>query len=121
VKVEGLYPSDTWSGKEVTYTRRRCAPGRVSVELWSDPSLFLEPQTVVARSGGAVVGRVTFDPDGRARLAVPVEPDAATGECRVVYSVARTAIPAEVTAGANPDSRVLGAHYDRFVYTPTAR
>ncbi len=90
----------------------------VSVEVWSDPSLFLEPQTVVARSNGAVVGRVTFEPDEHARLSVPVEPDPATGECRVVYTVERTAIPEEVTGGENPDPRVLGAHFDRFVYRP---
>jgi len=24
--------------------------------------------------------------------------------------------PAEVTAGANPDPRVLGAHFERFLY-----
>ncbi len=119
VKVEGLYPSDTWSGETVTYRRRRCAPGRVSVEVWSDPSLFFQPQTVVARSGGAVVGRVTFEPDERARLSVPLEPDRRTGDCVVVYTVERTAIPEEVTEGENPDPRVLGAHFDRFAYRPT--
>ncbi len=118
VKVEGLYPSDTWSGETVTYTRRRCGPGRVSVEVWSDPSLFLEPQTVVARSNGGVVGLVTFDPDEHARLSVPVEPDPATGDCQVVYTVEHTAVPEEVTAGENPDDRVLGTHFDRFVYRP---
>jgi hypothetical protein len=118
VKVEGLYPSDTWSGESVTYVRRRCRAGRVSVEIWSDPSLFFEPQTVVARSNGSVVGRVTFEPEGRARLSVPVEPDPSTGECRVIYTVASTAVPSKVTAGENPDPRVLGSHFDRFVYTP---
>jgi dolichyl-phosphate-mannose-protein mannosyltransferase len=118
VKVEGLYPSDTWSGETVTYVRRRCQAGRVSVEIWSDPKLFSERQTIVARSNGAVVGRVSFRPEERARLAVPVRPETATGECRVVYEVQETAIPAKVTAGANRDSRVLGAHFDRFVYTP---
>ncbi len=34
---------------EVTYVRRRCTAGRLSVELSSDANLFLEPQTVVAR------------------------------------------------------------------------
>jgi hypothetical protein len=118
VKVDGLYTSDTWSGETVTYTRRRCRPGRVSVEVWSDPSLFLVPQTVVARSGGRVVGRVTFDPDEHARLSAPVEPDAATGECLVNYTVEHTAVPEEVTPGKSSDDRVLGAHFDRFVYTP---
>ncbi len=116
VKIDGLYPSDTWSGKTVSYHRRRCEPGRLSVEVWSDPSLFTESQTVVARSNRAVVGRVTFEPDEHARLSVPVVPEPGTNECRVVFSVQRTAIPAEVTDGANLDSRVLGAHFDRFAY-----
>ncbi len=78
VRVDGLYPNDTWSGGEVTYLRRRCRPGRLSVSLSSDPSLFLEPQTVVARSNGAVVGRVRLRPEGRAVLSVPVAPEPGT-------------------------------------------
>jgi hypothetical protein len=118
-RVEGLYPRDTWSGPEVTYVRRHCAPGRLSVDLSSDANLFLEPQTVVARSGGRVVGQVTFPPEGRAVLSVPVAPPPGTTECRVVYTVSPTAVPAEVTAGGNPDPRELGAHFNRFVYRPT--
>ena len=55
LSLEGLYPNDTWSGPEVGYLRRRCKPGRLTVDLSSDPSLFSEPQTVVARSNGALV------------------------------------------------------------------
>jgi hypothetical protein len=117
-RIDGLYPKDTWSGPEVTYVRRRCAPGRLAVELSSDANLFLEPQTIVARSNGRVLGRVRLQPDGRAVLSVPVEPIPGTTDCRVVYTVSPTAIPAEVTAGGNPDDRVLGAHFDRFVYRP---
>ena len=118
VRVDGLYPNDTWSGETVTYTRRRCRPGSLTVLLSSDPSLFVEPQTVVARSNGQVVGRVTSGPYGRAHLRVPVAPTAGTTECRVVYTVEPTAVPAEVTGGANPDPRELGAHFDRFFYEP---
>jgi Dolichyl-phosphate-mannose-protein mannosyltransferase len=117
--VEGLYPRDTWSGPEVTYTRRRCAPGRLSVELSSDANLFLEPQTVVARSNGRVVGRARFPPEERAVLSVPIEPLSGTNECRVVYTISPTAVPAEVMPGGNPDPRELGAHFNRFVYRPT--
>jgi hypothetical protein len=118
-RVDGLYPRDTWSGPEVTYLRRHCAPGRLSVELSSDANLFLEPQTVVARSNGRVLGRVRVPPDGRAILSVPVAPLPGTTECRVLYTVSPTAVPAEVTAGGNPDPRELGAHFNRFVYRPT--
>ena len=118
VRIDGLYPNDTWSGKTVTHLRRRCAPGRLTVSLSSDPSLFLERQTVLARSNGAIVGRVRLRPEGRAVLSVPVSPTPGTTDCRVVYSVTPTAVPAEVPGGANPDPRELGAHFNRFVYRP---
>ena len=91
----------------MTYTRRRCERGgRLTVDLSSDHDLFLEPQTVVARSNGGVVGRVRAcagtprraERPGRARLP-------ARRDCRVVYTVSPTAIPAKVTAGGNPDPR----------------
>jgi hypothetical protein len=89
----------------------------LSVSLSSDPSLFLEPQTVLARSNGAVVGRVRLRPEGRAVLSVPVSPIPGTSDCRVVYTVMPTAVPAEVIPG-NKDPRELGAHFNRFVYKP---
>ena len=118
VRIEGLYPNDTWSGPEVTYLRRRCKPGRLTVDLSSDPSLFSEPQTVVARSNGAIVGRVRLQPTGHALLNVPVAPVPGTTDCRVRYTVSPTAVPAEVIGGTNTDDRVLGAHFNRFVYKP---
>ena len=119
VRVDGLYPNDTWSGRQVTYLRRRCSPGRVSVTLSSDPSLFLDPQTVIARSNGRVVGRARLRPEGRTVLSVPVSPVPGTHDCRVVYTVTPTAVPATVTGGENPDPRELGAHFDLFVYRRT--
>ena len=116
--IEGLYPKDTWSGPRVTYVRRRCVAGRLTVLLSSDAHLFLEPQTVVVRSNGRVVGRARVDPEGRTVLSVPVAPSPGRSDCRLVYTVTPTAIPAEVTAGENPDPRVLGAHFERFVYKP---
>ncbi len=118
VRISGLYPNDTWSGRTVTYVRRLCTPGRLSVSLSGDAGLFLEPTRVVARSNGAVVGRVRFRPEGRAVLSVPVSPPAGSSECRVIYTVTPTAVPAKVTKGLNPDPRVLGAHFNRFAYRP---
>ncbi|MGH3135957.1 MAG: hypothetical protein ACRDPV_05635, partial [Gaiellaceae bacterium] len=117
--IEGLYPKDTWSGRRVTYVRRRCVAGRLTVVLSSDAHLFLEPQTVVARSNGRVVGRTRIDPEGRAVLSVPVAPPPGRSDCRLIYTVTPTAIPADVTQGGNPDPRVLGAHFERFVYEPS--
>jgi hypothetical protein len=119
VRVDGLYPNDTWSGERVTYLRRRCRPGRLTVELSSDPSLFVTPQTVTARSNGGVVRRVRLKPDGRSFLSVPVSPIPGTTDCRVVYTVSPTAVPSEVLDGST-DDRELGAHFNRFVYHPTS-
>ena len=119
VRVDGLYPNDTWSGKRVAWLRRRCVPGRLSVSLSSDASLFLGPQTVVARlPGGRVLGRVRFAPQKGAVLSLPVAPRPGTSRCEVVFTVTPTAIPAKVTRGENPDPRVLGVHFDRFAYRP---
>ena len=112
--VTGLYPSDTWSGPEVTYTRRDCRGGILHVHLRSDPSLFTEPQTVVATVEGREAGRVTFEPSEEVDLAVPLTPR--EGTCVVEFSVSPTGVPAELTLGSNPDTRVLGVHFDRFDY-----
>ena len=118
VHVDGLYPNDSWSGEQVTYVRHRCRPGRLAVDLSSDPTLFSTPQTVTARTDGAVVGRVRLRPDGRAVLSFPVSPVPGTTDCRVVYTVSPTAVPAEVLDGST-DYRELGAHFNLFVYRPT--
>jgi hypothetical protein len=120
VDIHGLYPNDTWSGERVSYLRRRCRPGRLTVDLSSDPSLFSEPQTVVALSNGGVVGRAPLQPTGHVLLNVPIEPVPGTTDCLVVYTVSPTAVPAEVIGGTNTDDRVLGAHFNRFVYRPTS-
>ncbi len=119
-RVDGLYPNDTWSGKNVTYVRRRCEPGRVVVELSSDGELFFQPQTVVARSGGKEIGRIRLPAGGQAALAVPLAPRAGEDECRVVFTVTPTAVPSEVTGGESEDDRVLGAHFNRFRYVPAS-
>jgi hypothetical protein len=118
VRVTGLYPNDTWSGEQVTYLRRRCRAGRLTVELTSDPTLFSAPQTITARSNGAVVGRVRLQPAGPSFLSVPVSPLPRTTDCRVVYTVSPTAVPSEVIADST-DDRELGAHFNRFIYHPT--
>jgi hypothetical protein len=113
-KVTGLYPEDTWSGREVTYTRYDCRGGSVDVSLRSDPSLFTEPTTVTARVEGRVAGRVTFAPAEERELPVVLVPR--DGRCVVRFTVSPTAVPSELTLGANPDTRVLGAHFDGFEY-----
>ena len=119
-RVDGLYPTDTWSGENVTYVRRRCAPGRLVVDLSSDGALFVEPQTVVARAGGKEIGRVLLPAGGRAALSVPLAPPPGSDECRVEFTVTPTAVPSQVTDGASDDDRVLGTHFDRFRYVSSA-
>jgi hypothetical protein len=120
VRIEGLYPNDTWSGETVTYLRRRCRPGDLAVGVSSDASLFAEPQTIVSRSRGRVLSRLRLPPGARRVIRLQLEPEPGTRECRVAFTVTPTAVPEEVTGGASSDDRELGAHFNRFVYTPDA-
>jgi hypothetical protein len=117
-QVTGLYPDDTWSGRYASYTRLGCHGGKLRVGLQGDSGLFTKPQTVIARIGGKEASRVQLPPGGQAELVVPLP----RGErvCNVDFEVTPTAVPAEVTKGANPDLRELGAHFSRFLYKPAA-
>jgi hypothetical protein len=115
-EITGLYPNDSWSGKRVTFTRRNCRGGTLAVGLMSDPALFTAPQTVTARVGGRVVKRQRIQPVGTALMHVPLRPE--NGDCRVVFDVAETKVPAEVTNGASSDTRELGAHFKYFDVSP---
>jgi hypothetical protein len=115
--VDGLYPQDTWSGKNVTYTRHECTGGTLDVELQSDAALFDEPQSLVIREGRRVIGRVLVDPRLTAvQTRIPLTAD--DGKCVVRFEVEQTAIPREVTNGDNADPRELGLHFNRFDYRP---
>jgi hypothetical protein len=107
--IEGLYPNDTWSGREVTWTQERCRGGTLVVGVSSDPNLFDDDQLVTAYVGGEVAGRARVPPDGSAELRVRTVPR--DGTCRVVFRVARTAVP------GGGDDRRLGAHFDTFFHT----
>ena len=47
---------------------------------------------------------------------VTLRPD--SGACTVVFDVAQTKVPAEVTNGANGDTRELGVHFRNFQVSP---
>jgi hypothetical protein len=104
--VEGLHPSDTWSGPLVTYTRFDCAGGTVAVSLQSDPALYQQPSHV--RALGTAVTK-TVPPDGRAHVLVaPLEPVA--GRCIARFRVTPTIVPGP------KDPRRLGLHFNSFNY-----
>ena len=113
--VRGLYPNDTWSGESVTWLRRRCRGGELLVSLSSDPSLFRRPQSVAAVVDGRRVARVLVDPTEPTMLRVPLSSGVET--CVVRFDVVPTAVPAKVLPGST-DDRVLGAHFNAFVYEP---
>ena len=93
-RVVGLYPNDVWSGPRLSYTRFRCRGGFLAVTLGSDGTLFSTAQTVTGRSGVAHAA-VTFAPARIATLRLPLrkQPD---GTCRATFTVAPTAVPAQV-------------------------
>jgi Dolichyl-phosphate-mannose-protein mannosyltransferase len=115
--IAGLYPNDTWSGPEVTWTRRRCRGGELVVTLKSDPSLFTSRQTVTAMPAGGRVVRVQVEPDEPAELRVSLADRPET--CVVKFQVSPTAVPAELDPRSD-DDRVLGVHFESFDYRPDA-
>ena len=116
--VAGLYPSDTWSGGHVRWTRLRCHGGLLRVGLHSDPTLFAGRLThVVAEVRGRPVARIAVPPEGSVTLRVPLDP--AGGRCIVRFTVTPTLVPADVIPGNN-DERRLGAHFDSFVHEEPA-
>jgi hypothetical protein len=106
--VQGLYPNDTWSGREVRWRRLRCDGGRLRVALSSDPSLFRQDQVVTAFSGVDEVASVHVPPAGQVTLDVPLS--AQRGACDVRFEIARTVVP------NGNDTRRLGAHFNGFDY-----
>ena len=106
-----------WSGPEVTWTKRRCRGGSVTVSLSSDPSLFDGPQTISAtterREPGSVSGTDAFvrlDPTETATL----RGSARAGARRRASSASRSRRPPSrpsVLPGST-DDRELGAHFN---------
>ena len=109
--IDGLYPNDTWSGAEVTWSRQRCRGGTLTVMLSSDPELYDDDQVVTARVSSKIVGQARVPPVGSARLGVPLTPDV-DGACVVAFEVGRTRVPGD------GDDRALGVHFDTFGYAP---
>jgi len=111
----GLYPGDVWSGRHVTYRRRRCRGGRIEVALQSDPRLYDTAQTVTATEAGRAVARVEVPPDSSVRnLDVPLQPRA--GTCVVGFTIAQVRVPARVERGAT-DTRALGVRFLGVAYS----
>ena len=115
--VTGLYADGNWSGPAVTWRLLRCRPGTLTAVVYSDPSLFTEPQVVTAHAAGRTAS-VRLEPDEHASLPIRVEP-AKDGVCRARFTVSPTAVPAEVIAGST-DERELGVHFGAFAYEPDA-
>ena len=112
--VSGLYPSDTWSRRRVTYERLRCRGGGVAVDVMSDGRLFPRGQAIRARRGGVVVATTRVDPGAPTTFVVPLRRGPG-GRCRVVFDVSPIAVPARILPGST-DVRRLGMHFLRFAY-----
>jgi hypothetical protein len=108
-EIEGPYPNDTWSGREVTWTQERCRGGTLSVRVSSDPNLYEKDQVVTAFVAGEPADSARIAPAGTAELRVRTVPQ--DGTCRVVFRVARTKVP------GGGDDRELGAHFNTFFHT----
>ncbi len=100
-RVGGLY-EDTWTGPRVTYLRRGCRGGTLTVVLQSDASLFKRPSLVTARSFGRVVARISVPPGLQRIRVLPI--DSRAGRCAMIFDITPTIVPGD------GDHRRLGVH-----------
>ena len=118
-RVKGVF-GDTWSGRDVTYTRLDCTGGTLAAQLQSDANLFTRPNVVTVSSGdrssSSILASATVPVTGTATMRVPLSP--VNGRCVVRFHVADTAVPAVVLGPPNADTRALGVHFNRFTYRP---
>jgi hypothetical protein len=113
VKVTGLYSTDTWSGRHVTYFRRRCTGGALSVQLQSDPQLYADT-TQRVRSG---THAIDLAPSSRVvPFLVPLV-HRADNTCVAEFTVSKVRVPADTVPGST-DARPLGVHFLHFYYLP---
>jgi hypothetical protein len=112
VKVTGIYPNDTWSGRTVHYFRRRCTGGLLSVQLQSDPELFDSPNII---SSG--LHRISVAPTSDVvPFTVPLVHHA-NDTCTADFTAQQVRVPAKVVPGST-DTRELGVHFIHFFYLP---
>ncbi|HSS74900.1 MAG TPA: hypothetical protein VLK53_15175 [Gaiellaceae bacterium] len=113
--MSGIYP-DGWSGPTAGFTASDCPGGRLSMRLTGDPDLQPKPQTIVARSGDRVVGRIVVHPRHfHVPFSVPLV--SSHNVCSVQFTISPTAVPAEVFN--RPDSRELGIRMEDVRYEPS--
>jgi hypothetical protein len=102
-QIKGLYPNDTWSGRHVSYLRRPCSGGKLTVMLGSDPSLFTQPQVVLAGTR-----RILVPPAETKTVTLPLR--SVAGACTLDFEIPHTKVP------GHGDTRPLGVHFYSFHY-----
>jgi hypothetical protein len=114
-RVRGLYPNDSWSGRQVTYRRVLCSGGHLAVRVGTDEHLFSADQVITASEPGETVARLRVGPTEQPTMHVRLLPNRRR-VCTVTFRVARLRVPARVQPGST-DTRMLGAHFFSFEYT----
>lgn len=113
-RLKGLY-GDTYSEGVVTYTRYACTGGVFHATLAEPSRLAPAPVTVVASSGGKLVGYAVVQPGEQGRpFSVPVA--AEDGRCEVRFRVGPTWVPNDVNGLG--DLRVHGVQFRDPTFEP---
>jgi hypothetical protein len=107
--IGGWY-GDTWTGPHVTWARRSCTAGRLSVPVHSSPELFGGVVQHIRVSGSTAPLTVALRSTERKTIVVPLRPTA--GVCRIRIDIT----PVRKPAG---DPRTLGVLIDGFRYEPS--
>jgi hypothetical protein len=118
-RVDGLYPTapgiEAWSRGHVQWIRSQCTGGTLAVKVSSDANLFKGTTSTIAISGTTTAHTLAIPPTTVDRL-ITLRLAPQDGVCRVDFAITPTRQPSRYEH--NTDTRHLGLHFTRFVYTP---
>jgi glycosyltransferase involved in cell wall biosynthesis len=107
---------DTWTDPAVTWLRRGCVRGNLTVPVRSDPTLFAGVVQKIAVSGSTKPVVVSLSAGATKTIVIPLQPQG--GVCRIRLAISPTRRPIDYPALNNPDPRRLGVLVSSFQYEP---
>ena len=115
-QIEGWH-GDSWTGPEVSWLRRGCLRGTLTIPVHTDQILFANVTQHIAVTGTTPKPfTVTLPSTASKTIRVPLAP--VNGVCRVQLAITPTRRPADYPALNNPDPRDLGVLATGFQYQP---
>jgi hypothetical protein len=115
-QIEG-WNGDSWTGPNVSWLRRGCLRGTLTIPVHTDQILFANVTQRIAVTGTTPKPFTVVLPSTASKtISVPLKP--VNGVCRVQLAITPTRRPSDYPALNNPDPRDLGVLATGFQYEP---